>query len=1043
MKPLAFKAWRRVAVALALAPLFVLAIQSGLGPHAYAGKNDAEQNVCINSDPTRGGIFTQVKITVSNASSVNGKLSVTYKEPPGTPQAGQEKSLINTGSGKFVTGVGSLAQRPCTSNPGIWVNAGSNANNPMLVDCTGSAPQDFTYAVKIDGKTVSSGGLSLCSSIRKQQLADSASNYTVATAVTVPVDSNGTAQKTGSTSGYFYIQRPSGKYRGIDQQGMNSVQVDGKNWTNFSVPINGGPDGGTSDKAAVKAGEVIVSGLPAGTHKVMIVYSDNGSLDAQGNQDVSPNNITNTYTVVVEAGKNSPISSSTAANPLLLGSALAAQGQGSADEGDASTGCSFSINPLTWIACPVAGILEEAIHVIDNIITNALTINTDSVFNTSGGYYKAWSSFRILATAIIIIAGIVMVASQALGFEFLDAYTIRKVLPRLLIAIIGISLSWPLMRFVVEFFNTLGYDIRNLIYSPFGDMGLNTLNAGALLAVGGGIVGTLFALGIFGTLSLLLTAALALLIGFVIIIVRDMAIIVLIIVVPIALACYILPNTQKVWKLWSTNFMGLMMMFPIISAFIAVGKVFSAVSRNPSGSDSPALGSSTVMQIIGFLAYFIPYFLLPIAFRLATGVIGSIAGFVNDRNRGIFDRLKKGRQARMADRMGRARSNNLWDNNSKVGKWANKAAGWATDPLDNAAYYGRNIPGFRKRGHRIASTIEGAAVEQSGKLAEEINKMGFNDKGLRALTGVHSGMSEGVQTALRAEGLYGKAPKSLPQLRRMAEILSAHGDGAEQNAANAIEGSMGRLSTLYQDPEMGKASVAAAGAMMLAQHGFLTPKDIPALGDVLTAQGGTSFAQSVISQAAMIGQRSRPDLKNGYGWMYDKTANNGKGGFVDGIHNGGPGGKRDLALVASTSSHDVAGAKGGYMDDMKDTYKEILTTARTDTTYQQASALKGTLSPEAWKAQSADIKRKAQAYDMYDAVKDQLFQWASPYSQASGDVKTKSLDFIDGFGLRNEFEQTKRTNMSPEQLDAMRAAGQNPEAQGQQGPGGGPGGPGH
>jgi hypothetical protein len=952
MKPLAFKAWRRVAVALALAPLFVLAIQSGLGPHAYAGKNDAEQNVCINSDPTRGGIFTQVKITVSNASSVNGKLSVTYKEPPGTPQAGQEKSLINTGSGKFVTGVGSLAQRPCTSNPGIWVNAGSNANNPTLVDCTGSAPQDFTYAVKIDGKTVSSGGLSLCSSIRKQQLADSASNYTVATAVTVPVDSNGTAQKTGSTSGYFYIQRPSGKYRGIDQQGMNSVQVDGKNWTNFSVPINGGPDGGTSDKAAVKAGEIIISGLPAGTHKVTIVYSDNGSLDAQGNQDVAPNNITNTYTVNIEAGKSSPISFSTSTNPLLLGSALASTNPASGDEGDASTGCSFSVNPLTWIACPVVGILEEAVRGIDNFITSALTINADTVFDTSSGYYKAWSSFRILATAIIIIAGIVMVASQALGFEFLDAYTIRKVLPRLLIAIIGISLSWPIMKFVVDFFNTLGYDIRNLIYSPFGNMGLNTLNAGTLLAVNGAILGTLFVMGIGATLSLLLTAALAILIGFLIIIVRDMAIIVLIIVAPIALACYILPNTQKVWKLWSTNFMGLMMMFPIISAFIAVGKVFSAVSLNPQGSDSAAWGSGTVMQIVGFLAYFIPYFLLPIAFRLATGVIGSIAGFVNDRNRGVFDRLKKGRQTRMADRMGRARNNNLWDNNSRVGHWANKAAGWVTDPLDNAAYAGRNrIPGLRKRGHRIASTIEHAGVEQSGKLFEELNKMGYNDRAYRALSGVHEGLEEDTKSKLRAAGLYGKAPKSLSELQQVAHILSQSEHAGESLGGTAMEGSIGRLATLYQDPEMGKADLAAAGIMGLSAHGFADGEDLSKAGNRLQESKGTSFAQAVISQAQLLGSRSRPDVKNGYGVVYRE------GTFISGTKEGG---ERARQVIKSLSSHDLAGAKGGAFETLAPTIKTML-----DEGGSEAAA-----------------------------VRDQLFSWAGPYSQASVDIKAKTIDFI-------------------------------------------------
>lgn len=318
---------------------------------------------------------------------------------------------------------------------------------------------------------------------------------------------------------------------------------------------------------------------------------------------------------------------------------------------DSNAGCDLNGDPFTWFICPVINIMETLIQNVDNLITASLTFDTKNVFDTNPGYRAAWNTFRVLATGLLVIAGLVMVVSQAFGLEILDAYTLKKVLPRLLIAVIGITLSWSLMHFAIDFFNVLGDDIRNLIYSPFGSNIQGNIGAGAAFVLtSGGVIG-LFAYGPGIILSVLATAALAVLVGFIIILVRYLAIIVLVIFAPIAIAAYVLPNTSKVWTLWKDNFLGLLLVFPIISAFIAIGRVFSAVSLGGGGPS--AFGSGAIMQIVGLVSYFLPYFLLPIAFRLATGVIGTVAGFVNDRNKGAFDRLKKGRQHMMANHGGR------------------------------------------------------------------------------------------------------------------------------------------------------------------------------------------------------------------------------------------------------------------------------------------------------------------------------------------------------------------------------------------------------
>jgi hypothetical protein len=79
----------------------------------------------------------------------------------------------------------------------------------------------------------------------------------------------------------------------------------------------------------------------------------------------------------------------------------------------------------------------------------------------------------------MVIAGLVVVIAQALGTELLDAYTLRKVLPRILIAAVGITLSWQLMEFFVTLTNDLGYGVRHLTSAPFGHLGGDSLNLGS------------------------------------------------------------------------------------------------------------------------------------------------------------------------------------------------------------------------------------------------------------------------------------------------------------------------------------------------------------------------------------------------------------------------------------------------------------------------------------------------------------------------------------------------------------------------------------
>jgi len=458
---------------------------------------------------------------------------------------------------------------------------------------------------------------------------------------------------------------------------------------------------------------------------------------------------------------------------------------------------------------------------------------------------------------------------------------------------------------------------------------------------------------------------------------------------------YILPNTKKMYDIWWDSFAKALLMFPLITAFIAAGRVFALVA-NKGGNGGP------VGQLMGFAAYFAPYFLLPLTFKFAGGALANIGGFVNDRHRGAFDRLRKHRQETAADRIKRARSNSLWDNNSRIGRRANTLAGWGTAPLSNAAYAGRRIPGLRKSGLRIASGIEQQKVEQSGKLFEELNKAGYNDKAYRALTGQ---WDDKMRDEFTKAGITGP-PTTVGELQKVANVMKGMG-GTNTIGGEAIEGSIGRLANLYRDQEMTKANLQAAGIMGLAAHGFASGDDLAGTGNDLVKSGGASFAQSVISQAQMYGARSRPDTKPGYGV---KIAQNDKGEAV--FMNGMRDDERMSAVLDTFSAQDLAGAKGGAFDSV-----------------------------------SLEIERrldgsKGQAFQT--AMRDQLFSWAGPYSQASADIKAKALNLIQQRNAAGElvrpelaaqFDNYARTEYT---RDPNQRGGPRPEEEPPQGGGGGP-----
>ncbi len=347
------------------------------------------------------------------------------------------------------------------------------------------------------------------------------------------------------------------------------------------------------------------------------------------------------YTSTSSAGDSgqaykTPYSLGNLQNASIQGSGTSPSGTGSSasNSNNPEIQCAATGNPLTWVICPVILGIQSFVNGAENTINDYLTVpgqyfQTDSGSCASGStscttadaIFSAWDSIRNIALALLGITALIMVISQALSFGPFDAYTVKKVLPRILIAAILITLSWSIIQLVVAASNGIGDSIRSLIYAPFASLKDTSPSSPTFLVGNLALLGGIGFLGIFGLLSFAVTALISVVTGLAIIIIRQMVVILLAIMAPVAIAAYILPGTDKIFKFWRDSLVGALLLFPIIEGVIALGGVFSKITQANTLS-----GNVVFNQLIAFGALVAPPFLIASFARRINGFVGTISG---------------------------------------------------------------------------------------------------------------------------------------------------------------------------------------------------------------------------------------------------------------------------------------------------------------------------------------------------------------------------------------------------------------------------------
>ncbi len=324
-------------------------------------------------------------------------------------------------------------------------------------------------------------------------------------------------------------------------------------------------------------------------------------------------------------------------------------------------------NALDWFGCTVAKALLSVLKsasdwIADNLETTATTssdvkkvtesdgtvIETTSQSSKADDALKAiWSNILNIANVLFVIAFLIMIISTALGIGVFDAYTVKKFLPRIIIAAIAANLSWSIAQTMISITNALGGGLHEVIMGPIRTIADSDSQIQAAMGAGTGgmLAGIITAAtipaivavvngGIFVLVPAVMALLFAALTAIVIIMVRKLIIFGLIITAPLAITMWAIPSLDNWAGRWWKMFVQMLMVYPYIMGLFALGEFASLLIliTNPSDSSNPIPGLTAIALLAA------PLFMLPTVFKMASSTLGNLTGMINNKGKGIFDR---------------------------------------------------------------------------------------------------------------------------------------------------------------------------------------------------------------------------------------------------------------------------------------------------------------------------------------------------------------------------------------------------------------------
>lgn len=319
-------------------------------------------------------------------------------------------------------------------------------------------------------------------------------------------------------------------------------------------------------------------------------------------------------------------------------------GEGVDDSPKSETSCAIE-GGGGWVVCMLANTIAAAVDSLYDILAGFLKTQPLQVSKRSG-LFQVWDYMRNVANILFVIIFTVVIYSQITNLG-ISNYGIKKLLPKLIVAAILINVSYYICAIAIDLSNILGAQLQNLLVGIRKDIvaqgfEVEAINwKGLIFAIlsGASYLGYTFAT-IGGTqglalaaLGVLLVVIYSVFVAVVVLAARQAIITVLVFLAPLAFAANILPNTEKWFEKWKDTFTTMLVMYPMMALLFGGSQLAgTAIIANANGS--------IVTLLLGMTVQIIPFAITPAIIKLSEGLLGKIAGKINNPNKGPIDTAK-------------------------------------------------------------------------------------------------------------------------------------------------------------------------------------------------------------------------------------------------------------------------------------------------------------------------------------------------------------------------------------------------------------------
>lgn len=327
------------------------------------------------------------------------------------------------------------------------------------------------------------------------------------------------------------------------------------------------------------------------------------------------------------------------------------------DEESEVASCYDQVGSLGWIICPGAGLFGNVIDGAYDILTQIIEVNPIPT-DTTSPTYVVWEYFKDITNSIFIIFLLVITMSQITGYG-MNNYGIKKALPRIIISAILVNLSYIICTIAVDLSNVLGNafqgffeNIQNIAIQngTISDTASGASVAGIVAAMLGiGTAGAVFAGAVvYGSiggviwmlLPVLLSGLIAVISAVVTMAARQALIYILVMISPLALIAYMLPNTEKWYKKWFSMLTQMLFFYPMFSILYGASQLAGLVIITSA--------TNWLGVVLGIAVKILPLFMSIPLMRMSHSALGAISGFIGRaaaRPQGAFTRYSMSQQA--------------------------------------------------------------------------------------------------------------------------------------------------------------------------------------------------------------------------------------------------------------------------------------------------------------------------------------------------------------------------------------------------------------